>query len=27
MLQLAAHLGFAESARDGDEVTVARTLS
>ena len=26
MLQLAAHLGFAERARDGNEVTVARTL-
>ena len=26
MLQLAAHLGFTERARDGDEVTVARTL-
>lgn len=26
MLQLAAHLGFTEQARDGNEVTVARTL-
>ena len=26
MLQLAAHLGFTEHARDGNEVTVARTL-
>ena len=27
MLQLAAHLGFVERARDGNEVTVARTLN
>ena len=27
MLQLAAHLGFVERSRDGNEVTVARTLS
>ena len=27
MLQLAAHLGFTERTRDGDEVTVARTLN
>jgi len=26
MLQLAAHLGFTERSRDGNEVTVARTL-